>query len=125
MKIFEQTKDANKIKSILRSIKCDGDERTLDAIEIGLTQVKFRQPSDITFILVTDEPFTPRTSTRETRSDLNLKQMLQQDFQAILRMCKEKAVKVNVLGVDDEMQKTLAKETEGLWFQVPQAGEER
>lgn len=125
VKIFEQTKDANQIRSILRSIKCDGDERTLDAIEIGLTQVKFRQPADITFILVTDEPFTARILTRQTRPELNLKQMLQEDFLDILRMCKEKKVKVNILGVDDEMQKTLAKETEGLWFQVPQSDEIR
>lgn len=121
VKIYEQTKDASEIRAILRAIKCDGDERTLDAIEIGLNEVKYRDSVDKTFILVTDEPFTPRTITRQNRPELSLKQMLVEDFKEIMRMCKNKGIKVNILGVDDEMQKTLAKETDGLWFQIPQS----
>lgn len=120
IKVYEQTKDAGQIRAILRSIRCDGDERTLDALEVGLTQVKFRRSVDKTFILVTDEAFTPRTTTRQTRKELGLKDMLILDFQEILRMCRDLGVKVNVLGIDDEMHKSLSKETEGLWFEIPQ-----
>jgi hypothetical protein len=121
VKIYEQTKDASEIRSILRAIKCDGDERTLDAIETGINQVKYRNSVDKTFILVTDESFTPRTATRQNRPEITLRQMLVEDFQAIMQMCKDKNIKVSILGVNDEMQKTLTKETEGLWFQIPQS----
>ena len=120
IKVYEQTKDAREIRNILRSIKCDGDERTLDAIEVGLTQVEFRNSVDRTFILVTDEPFTPRTVTRQTRKELSLKDMLDDDFQEIVKMCRGDGVKVSILGIDDAMHKSLAKETKGLWFQIPQ-----
>ena len=120
VKIYEQTADVDKIKTILRSIKCIGDERTLDAIEVGITQVKFRRSVDKTFILVTDEGFTPRTVTRQKRKELTYKEMLEKDFQEILKMCQDGSVKVNILGIDDEMHKLLTKGTEGLWFQIPQ-----
>jgi hypothetical protein len=120
VKIYEQTSDADKIRKTLRSIKCIGDERTLDAIEIGLTQVEFRDPSDRTFILVTDEAFTPRTATRQTRRDLTHAEMLEIDFREVLKACQDSNIKIDVLGIDDEMHKLMAKETGGLWFQVPQ-----
>jgi len=122
VKIFDQTGDVNQIKKILRSIKCDGDERTLDAIEVGLTQVKFRDPVDKTFILVTDEPFTARTSTRQKRRDLSLGDMLQEDFRDIVAMCQSDGVKISILGIDDEMHKSMTKQTGGLWFQIPEQG---
>ncbi len=122
VKIFEQTGDINKVKRTLRSIKCEGDERTLDAIEAGLTQVKFRDPVDKTFILVTDEAFTARTITRQTRKELKLGDMLQEDFREIVKMCQNDGVKVSILGIDDEMHKSLTKQTGGLWFQIPEQG---
>ena len=48
--------------------------------------------------------------------------MLQMDFQEILVTCQADAVKVNVLGIEDGMHKELAKQTSGLWFQIPQQG---
>jgi hypothetical protein len=120
IKVYEQTQNANEIRNILRSIKCDGDERTLDAIEVGLTKVEFRDSVDKTFILVTDEHFLPRTATRQTHKGLSLKDMLDDDFREIVKMCRDDGVKVSVLGIDDEMHKSLAKETKGLWFQIPQ-----
>ncbi len=122
IKIYEQTADVNQIKDILRSIKCIGDERTLDAIEVGLTQVEYRHPVDKTFILVTDEPFTPRTVTRQVRKELTLGEMLKEDFREIVKACQDDGVKVNVLGIDDERHRSLAKMTGGLWFQIPQQG---
>lgn len=120
VKIYEQTTDVNQIKKILRSIKCRGDERTLDAIDVGLTQVKFRNPVDKTFILVTDEAFTPRSDTRRNRRDLTRGQMIREDFKNTVKACQDDGVKVNVLGIDDALHKALAKETNGLWFQIPQ-----
>ncbi|MFC1713189.1 VWA domain-containing protein [Candidatus Poribacteria bacterium] len=122
IKLYEQTADVSEIKDILRSIRCDGDERTLDAVEVGLTQVEFRSPVDKTFILVTDEPFTPRSVTRQTQKELTLGEMLKEDFREIVKTCQDDGVKVNVLGIDDEMHRSLAKLTSGLWFQIPQQG---
>ena len=119
--VYEQTTDVNHIKRILRNVKCDGNERTFDAIEVGLTQVEFRHPVDKTFVLVTDEAFTaPRTLTKRTRKGVALKDMLQEDFREIVKMCQTNSIKVNILGIEDEMHKSLAKETGGLWFQIPQ-----
>ena len=120
VKIYEQTADVDQIKKILRSIKCKGDERTLDAIDVGLTQVEFRNPVDKTFILVTDEAFTPRSDTRRDRRDLTRGQMIREDFRNTVKACQNDGVKVNVLGIDDALHKALAKETNGLWFQIPQ-----
>ena len=119
--VYEQTTDVNHIKRILRNVKCDGNERTFDAIEVGLTQVEFRHPVDKTFVLVTDEAFTaPRTLTKRTRKGVALKDMLQEDFREIVKMCQTDSIKVNILGIEDEMHKSLAEETGGLWFQIPQ-----
>ena len=116
--VYEQTKDINRVKAILRSIKCQGDENTFDAIEIGLKQVKFRDQADRTFVIVTDESFKPRSlgriGIRKTR-----KELIEQDLHDIMNMCLENKVKVNIMGMDDELHKALAKETGGLWFQIP------
>ncbi len=116
--VYDQTKDINRVRAILRSIKCQGDESTFDAIEVGLKQVKFRDQTDRTFIIVTDESFKPRSigriGTTKTR-----KEIIEQDFKDILSMCIENKVKVNVMGIDDELHKAIAKETGGLWFQIP------
>lgn len=116
--VYEQTKDINRVRAILRSIKCQGDESTFDAIEVGLKQVKFREQTDKTFIIVTDESFKPRSigriGTIKTR-----KELIEQDFKDVLNMCIENKVKVNVMGIDDELHKSIAKETGGLWFQIP------
>ena len=123
IKVYKQTADVDQIKTILKTIQCDGDERTLDAIEVGLTQVEFRSPVDKTFILVTDEPFTPWSVTRRTRrGELTQGEMLEEDFREMVKTCQDDNVKVNVLGINDERHKSLAKQTGGLWFQIPQQG---
>ncbi len=116
--IYEQTKDINRVRAILRSIRCQGDESTFDAIEAGLKQVKFRDQAEKTFVIVTDESFKPRTIGRidikKTR-----KELIEQDFQDILKLCIENRVKINIMGIDDELHKAMTKETGGLWFQIP------
>lgn len=117
--VYEQLTDIKQIRTILRSIRCEGDESTFDAIEEALYKLKYREPSDKTFIIVTDEPFKPKVLGRlGSRNEL-----LRSDFNDILNKCLQKGVKVNVLGSDDEMQKTIARETGGLWFQIPRVEE--
>lgn len=123
IRVSEQTKELPQIRKILRSIECEGDERALDAIEIGLTQVDFRNPVDKTFVLVTDEPLVPRTATRRIRQGISLKEMMPGDFQEMVEMCRSSGVKVSVLGIEDKLHKSLAKKTEGLLFQIPQQNE--
>jgi hypothetical protein len=120
IRVSGQTKELAQVRKILRSIECEGDERALDAIEVGLNQVGFRDLVDKTFVLVTDELLTPRTVTRRARKDVTLKEMLQDDIREMVEMCKNSGVKVSVLGVDDGLHKSLAKETGGIWFQIPQ-----
>ncbi|MFQ6041966.1 MAG: VWA domain-containing protein [Candidatus Poribacteria bacterium] len=103
IEIFAQTKDLDKCKRFLRAIKCDGDERALDAIAQGLSEIKFRRDANRTFVLVTNEKLTGKYSVDE-----------------IIQQSKKSATKVNVIGIDDQKQKTLAEKTGGLWFQVPQ-----
>jgi len=120
--IYDQSKDPSRVRAILRSIRCQGDESTFDALEAGLKKVKFRDPVDKTFILVTDESFKPRSigsrSQKKSRKDTTT-----DDFQEILRMCNAEQAKVNVLGVDDELHKKIAEDTGGLWFQIPRQTE--
>lgn len=103
IEIFEQTKDLEQCKRILRAIKCDGDERALDAIAEGLSKVKFRPDANRTFVLVTNEKLTGEYSAEE-----------------IIRQSKESGTKVNVIGVNDPKHKELAEQTGGLWFQAPE-----
>ena len=103
IEIFEQTKDLEQCKRFLRTIECDGDERALDAITEGLSEVKFRPDANRTFVLVTNEKLTGKYSTEE-----------------IIQQSIESVTKVNVIGIDDPKHKELAEKTGGLWFQAPQ-----
>ena len=103
IEIFEQTKDLEQCKRFLRTIECDGDERALDAIAEGLSEVKFRPDANRTFVLVTNEKLTGKYSTEE-----------------IIQQSIESVTKVNVIGIDDPKHKELAEKTGGLWFQAPQ-----
>ena len=65
IEIFDQTKDLEKCKRFLHAIKCDGDERALDAIAYGLSEIKFRSDANRTLVLVTNEKLTGKSSTEE------------------------------------------------------------
>ena len=103
IEIFAQTKDLDKCKRFLRTIKCDGAERALDAIAQGVSEIKFRKDANRTFVLVTNEKITGKYSVDE-----------------IIQQSKKSATTVNVIGIDDQKHKTLAEKTGGLWFQAPQ-----
>ena len=103
IEIWEQTRDVEQCKKTLRSIKCDGDERALDAIAESLSKVKFREGVHRTFVLVTNEKLTGKHSIED-----------------ILAKSAEAKVKIHVIGFDDPGHKTLADQTGGLWFPLPQ-----
>ncbi|MEK7396084.1 MAG: vWA domain-containing protein, partial [Candidatus Poribacteria bacterium] len=120
IKVFDQTKDANQFKAILRSIKCSDGENIFDAIDVGFAQVKFRGNSDKAFILVTDEAFTPKSRDDQPQKVLSRKERIQADLQEVIATAKDNGIKINVIALDDIMHKALAKETDGVWFPIPQ-----
>jgi hypothetical protein len=117
--VYEQTNDLNQFKSVLRSIKCAGDESILDAIDVGLTQVKYRNTVDKTLILVTDEPIRARPRQEGTPQSLSRKDLLKNDLQEIIQKSIDKGIKISVIALDDETHKSLANETSGVWFPIP------
>jgi len=119
IKVYEQTKDVNQFKSILRSIKCSDGESIFDAIETGLTQVKYRNNAEKTLILVTDESMQPKPRGEQTTRTLPRKEIIKQDLQEAIKMAQGIDAKISVIAIDDEMEKTLAKETGGVWFPIP------
>ena len=120
IKVFNQTKDVNQFKAILKGIKCSDGENIFDAIDVGFAQVKFRGNSDKAFILVTDEAFTPKSRDDQPQKALSRKERIQADLQEVITTAKDNGIKINVIALDDIMHKTLAKETDGVWFPIPQ-----
>jgi len=120
IKVFDQTKDVSQFKAILRGIKCSDGENIFDAIDVGFTQVKFRSNSGKAFILVTDEAFTPKSRDDQPQKVLSRKERIQADLQEVIATAKDNGIKINVIALDDIMHKTLAKETDGVWFPIPQ-----
>ncbi len=123
IKVYDQTKDVNQFKTILRGIKCSDGENIFDAIDVGFKQVKFRKNAGRTFILITDEAFTPKSREDQQPSSISRKERIQADLQEIITIAKANGIKINVIALDDGMHKALAKETGGLWFPIPQGSE--
>jgi hypothetical protein len=119
IKVYEQTKDVNHFKSVLRSIKCSDGESIFDAIEIGLTQVKYRNNAEKTLILITDESMQPKPRENQPTRALPRKEIINQDLQEAIKMAQDIGAKVSVIAIDDSFHKTLAKETGGVWFPIP------
>jgi len=101
MKVSPQTSDVKKVKQELRSIKCRGDEKALDALMQAIAEVKFRQFAERRFILVTDEYVSGSYSAAE-----------------VLNQIQKCDIKVDVIGIDEPFQKIVAQRTGGLWFLI-------
>jgi hypothetical protein len=101
MKILLQTTDIKKIKQELRSIKCRGDEKALDALMQAIAEVKFREDVEKRFILVTDEYVSGSYSAME-----------------VLNQIQKFDITVDVIGIDEPFQKMVAQRTGGLWFSI-------
>ena len=104
--IFPQTTDIESIKGILRSIRCRGGEKTLDALMQACSDVIFRRDAEKRFILVTDEYVSGSYSGVE-----------------VMRRISKMKIKVDVLGVDEPFQKILATRTDGIWQPISSIGE--
>ena len=89
----------------------------LDAIMTGLTELKFSweaerpfEDSEKLFIVMTHEALKTDWGTgRENEL-----------VEKIVERCKQDAVQINVLGVDEEAQIQLANLTDGKWYQIDQ-----
>ena len=101
-RIFPQTRDYQQFERLLANVKCGGDERAYNAIVRSIAWVEFRPDVERRFILVTDEPCKGSYTPHE-----------------VLNRCRLANIKLDVIGINDTMQKTLAARTGGLWFPIP------
>jgi Mg-chelatase subunit ChlD len=100
--VFPQTKDIGKYQRLLKNVKCGGDERAYDAIVKAIGMVKFRQGAKRQFIIVTDEKMKGSYSILE-----------------VIKRCQKAQIKLDVIGIDDIMDKYLARQTGGIWYLIP------
>lgn len=100
--VFPQTSDISKYQRLLKNANTYGTERAYDAIMKAITRVQFRDGAARHFIMVTDEKMSGSFSATE-----------------ILRRCQSGKIKLDIIGIDDEMQKALARATGGTWYPIP------
>ena len=100
--IFPQTREYQKYERLLENVRCGGDERAYDAIVKSIARVKFRTEAERRFILVTDEPCKGSYK-----------------ISVVLKRCREAQIKLDLIGIDEMLQKYLANQTGGLWFPIP------
>jgi Mg-chelatase subunit ChlD len=104
IEITDQTRDIELIRDVLRNIKVGGDERPLDALIKAFSKVRFRSGAGRHFILVTDE------YVKVTRN-----------ISDILREAKRMKVVVDVIGMDEPFQRSIAEQTGGIWMPIETA----
>lgn len=100
--VFPQTKDISRYQRLLKNVKCGGDERAYDAIVKAIGMVEFRPGGQRRFIVITDEKMKGSYSILE-----------------VIKRCQEANIKLDVIGVNDRMDKYLARQTGGMWYAVP------
>jgi hypothetical protein len=106
IEVTNQTRDAELIRDVLRNIKVGGDERPLEALIKAFSKVNFRSGAGRHFIFVTDE------YVKVTRS-----------ISDILREAKRMKVVVDVIGMDEPFQRSLAEQTGGIWMPIETAAQ--
>jgi Mg-chelatase subunit ChlD len=104
IEITDQTRDIELIRDVLRNIKVGGDERPLDALIKAFSKVRFRSGAGRHFIFVTDE------YVKVTRN-----------ISDILREAKRMKVVVDVIGMDEPFQRSIAGQTGGIWMPIETA----
>lgn len=101
--VSQQTSDVEEVKRTLKSIKVSGGERALDALMKAVSEVKFRPDADRHFILVTDEYVHGTYPVSE-----------------VLKAAKRAKIAIDVLGMDEPFQRTIAEQTGGIWTSIEQ-----
>ncbi len=79
----------------------------LDAIMKGLTDLKFRWEAEKHFVVVTNSELQTTWGTGDEKNEL---------FEKILDWCKQDEIRINVIGIDEEIQMQLANRTDGKWY---------
>ena len=79
----------------------------LDAIMKGLTDLKFRWEAEKHFVVVTNSELQTTWGTGDEKKEL---------FEKILDWCKQDEIRINVIGIDEEIQMQLADRTDGKWY---------
>jgi len=100
--VFPQTNDITRYQRLLKHVSTYGDERAYNAIVKAIKRVEFRDGAARHFIMVTDEKLSGSFSLTE-----------------ILRRCQNAKIKLDIIGINDEMQKALARATGGTWHLIP------
>jgi hypothetical protein len=102
IRVFPQTRDAERLRRLLDNFQVGGDERALDAITKAVRKVRFRENVERRLILVTDEPLKG-TGT----------------FNDILALVRAEKIVVDVIGLNDLEHRQLAAQTGGTWHPIP------
>ena len=79
----------------------------LDAIMRGLTDLKFRWEAEKHFVVVTNSELKTTWGTGDEKNEV---------FQKILDWCKQDEIRINIIGIDEEIQLQLADRTDGKWY---------
>jgi len=104
------TTDHAILKKRIESLSLSGDEHALDALTKTLSHMNFTPTADKNLVLITDEPAS--TSWKVPNAYKILRNRIISD-------CQSAQIAVNVLGANRSYQKRLAKETGGLWVEIP------
>lgn len=106
IEVHPLTTNVDYIKQPLYAIEAGGGQNLLDAIDQTVRKMRFRKNTIKHLILVSDEP--------------SLSSLQGLTASHVIKRCRENEIHVNVLGVNNQDHKRLARETGGIWHAVPQ-----
>ncbi len=99
--VFKPPQTQAQLHKILK-LPCQNDENLLHAVVDGTRRLKIRADAKTHFILITDEPRTPKSPISGT-----------------IQFLKEIPVVVSVIGTTDTFQQQVAQQTGGIWAAMP------
>ncbi|MCZ6680214.1 MAG: VWA domain-containing protein [Candidatus Poribacteria bacterium] len=105
IRVLQLTTDMREYQRAIQRITPRRDEHALDAIDQTIREMRFRPTSKKHLIVVTDELFT------------SIKQITPEQ---VIALCREFGIYVNVLGLNNDEHRRLAKETGGVWHAIPE-----
>ena len=110
IEMWSLTPDVGMLRRRMQEVRLSGDEFVLDALIETLNYIEFHPEADKHLVLVTDEPAS--TSFRKAKAVTEMREK-------VVSNCQSEAVHVNVLGHTEAFQRQLAKDTGGLWQEIP------
>ena len=106
IEVHQLTTNVDYIKQPLYAIKAGNGENLLDAIDQTVAKMRFRKNTIKHLILVSDEE--------------RLRSLQGLTASSVIARCQSNQIHVNVLGVNNQDHKRLARETGGTWHAVPE-----